>query len=194
MKELFIIAGANGSGKTTFAINFTRLNNLIFVNADIIAKEINPSNRTGGELTAGRIFFKQVDKNMKLGQSFAIESTLSGLYFKKLLKLAKKEGYILKLIYIFLDNPDVCIERIKERVLKGGHYIPENDVIRRYFRSKNNFWNIYKQLVDEWFLIYNSDLQFKEFAIGQKDEYIVNDEELFQAFKKDIDIEVSHES
>jgi predicted ABC-type ATPase len=94
--------------------------------------------------------------------------------------------------YIFLDNPTVCIERIKERVLKGGHDIPDKDVIRRYFRSKNNFWNIYKQLVDEWFLIYNSDLQFMAFAIGQKDEYIVNDEELFQTFKKDI--EVSYES
>lgn len=92
------------------------LSNLIFVNADIIAKEINPENTTGGKLAAGRVFFKEVNKHINEGKSFAIESTLSGLYFKKLINLAKNKGYIVKLIYIFLDNPEVCIERIKERV------------------------------------------------------------------------------
>jgi predicted ABC-type ATPase len=133
-----------------------------------------------------------VNSNFNDGKSFAIESTLSGLYFKKLIKLAKSHNYIVKLVYIYLDNPSVCIERIKERVLKGGHNVPDKDVIRRYFRSKNNFWNIYKNLVDKWFLIYNSDLYFMELAIGQKENFIVNNEDYFQKFIKDI--KVSHES
>ncbi len=125
-------------------------------------------------------------------QSFAIESTLSGLYLKKLIDHANKDGYTVNVIYLFLENPNVCIERIKERVLKGGHFVPDDDVIRRYFRSKNNFWNIYKNMVDSWFLISNSDLRFTEFCIGKGNDYTINDEDLFSEFIKGV--EVSHES
>jgi hypothetical protein len=66
-------------------------------------------------------------------------------------------------------------------------------VIRRYFRSKNNFWNIYRNIVDKWYLIYNSDLHFIEFAFGQNEDYVVNDDEFFMEFIKDIQ-GVNHES
>ena len=186
-KTLFIIAGANGSGKTTLAKVLTEKYNVEFVNADEIAKEIDPSNTTGGELSAGRIFFKNIMALLKKEKSMAIESTLSGLYFRNLIKKFKTAGYKINLVYIFLDTPTVCIERIKERVLQGGHYVPDTDVKRRYYRSKNNFWNIYKHLVDKWFLVSNSQLNFTEFCLGKGDDYIINDEDLFNNFMKDVE-------
>jgi predicted ABC-type ATPase len=190
--EFMLIAGANGSGKTTFAKLFTEQYQRDFINADEIAKEIDPEDTKGGELAAGRIFFKRLDKFVKEGKSFAIESTLSGIYLKKLIMKFKKLDYNVDLIYIFLETPDVCLGRIKERVLKGGHNVPEKDVIRRYYRSKNNFWNIYRLLVDKWFLIYNSDLNFVEFCIGKEKQYTINNEDLFSEFI--VDVEVKDES
>ena len=52
--------------------------------------------------------------------------------------------------------------------------------------SKNNFWNVYKEMVDQWFLVYNSDLRFKEFCIGIKDQHDINDADIFTQFIKGI--------
>ena len=140
-KEVVIIAGANGSGKTTFARSFEEKYPFAFVNADEIAKEINP-----GDI----------------------------------------ENPGVKVQAVFLENPGVCIERIRERVLKGGHFVPDADVVRRFYRSKRNFWNLYKELADEWYLIYNSKQQFIELALGQKGTYTINNKKLFNEFIIDI--------
>ena len=58
----------------------------------------------------------------------------------------------------------------------------DDDVVRRYYRSKNNFWNVYKEMINQWFLVYNSDLRFKEFCIGVKDQYDINDADIFNQF------------
>lgn len=188
-KSLYIISGANGSGKTTFAKNLQEKLKLNFVNADEIAKEIGPNNTTGGEFEAGREFFRQIREEIKNENSFIIESTLSGKYMKRLIEevKAKAKAYTVEIIYIFLEDPKVCIERIKERVLNGGHFVPDEAVIRRFYRSKNNFWNTYKQLADKWFLIYNSELSFKEFCIGAQENYKINDIDKFNEFIKDVD-------
>ncbi len=178
--KLYIIAGANGSGKTTFAKILEEEQHLFFVNADEIAKEVK------GNITAGKAFFKTTHDLIDKRESFILESTLAGKYLKDIILKVKNLDYEVELIYIFLDNPTVCIERIKERVLNGGHHISDEDVIRRYYRSKNNFWNIYRHLVKKWFLIYNADLNFIEFCAGSKENYKVNDHNIFNEFKKDI--------
>ncbi|MDD7984646.1 zeta toxin family protein [Lentisphaera marina] len=188
MSKLYIVSGANGSGKTTFSKKLTQELNIYFLNADEIAKEIDPHNTTGGEVAAGKIFFKRLQKLLKGNESFVLESTLSGKYLEKIISKAKENGYSIELIYIFLENPTVCIERIKERVLNGGHHVPDQAVIRRFYRSKNNFWNIYKNVSDRWFLIYNSELIFKEFCIGSKDNYTINDNSIFNDFMKDVEL------
>ena len=188
MSKLYIVSGANGSGKTTFSKKLTQELGIYFLNADEIAKEIDPNNTTGCEIAADKVFFKRLKNLLNENKSFVIESTLSGKYLEKIISQAKDIGYSTELIYIFLENPNVCIERIKERVLNGGHYVPDKAVIRRFYRSKNNFWNLYKNMVDSWFLVYNSELSFKEFCIGSKDNYTINDNSIFNDFMKDVEL------
>lgn len=194
-KEVVIIAGANGSGKTTFARSFEEKYPFAFVNADEIAKEIDPGDIDNPvvKVQAGRRFLREIDELSSANENFIIESTLSGRALLGWIKKLKEKGYSIRLLYIFLESPGVCIERIRERVLKGGHFVPDEDVVRRFYRSKRNFWNLYKELADEWHLIYNSKLDFTEFAFAKEGNYVINDEELFQEFIKDIE-EKSNES
>lgn len=185
-KEIIIIAGANGSGKTTFAKTFIKKYPYDFINADEIAKELNPNDLTKSKLEAGKIFFKKIDKLINENKSFIVESILSGKYLVRLIQKVKKKGYSITIVYIFLHEPNINIARIKERVLKGGHHVPDEDVIRRYYRSKKNFWEIYKQFADNWSLVYNSKTQFIEIASSENDNYVVNNEKLFDTFKKNI--------
>jgi len=182
MKTLYIISGANGSGKTTFAKNFSKVNDLYFINADEIAKELDSKNITKYKIKAGKIFFSEFNKNLKLNKSFVIETTLSGRYLINYIKKAKELKYNISLIYLFLENPNININRVKNRVLNGGHHVPQSDIIRRYYRSKNMFWSIFKDIVDTWSIYYNSDEIFEKIASNNK----VLDEEKFSIFCKDI--------
>lgn len=164
MKTLYIISGANGSGKTTFAKEFSKLNDLYFINADEIAKELDSENITKYKIKAGKIFFNEFNNRLSLDKSFVIETTLSGKYLIEYIQKAKELHYKVSLIYLFLENPQTNISRVKNRVLNGGHHIPQDDIIRRYYRSKYMFWNIYKDLSDEWNIFYNSDEVFEEIA------------------------------
>ena len=185
MKTLYIIAGANGSGKTTFAKSFASLNDLYFINADEIAKELDSKDISRYKVKAGKIFFHEFELNLKKNKSFVIETTLSGKYLVKYIKKAKKLNFHISLIYLFLETPKTNILRVKNRVLNGGHDIPTEDIIRRFYRSKNMFWNVYKNIADEWIIYYNSNEIFEEIA----DNDIIYDNEKYQEFLKDIDEE-----
>ena len=61
------------------------------------------------------------------------------------------------MIYLFLEKPESNISRVSHRVLNGGHHVPKDDIIRRFYRSKEMFMYVYKDLVDKWIMYYNSD-------------------------------------
>lgn len=181
-KELVIIGGPNGSGKSTFAQSYLKQHPMFCLNADDIAKEISPDDMSRASLAAGRVFFNKLLEYKDRNESLLIESTLSGIYLNKLIPAFHKEGYEVIMVYVFLYSPKVCIERIKERVLKGGHFVPDRDVVRRYYRSKENFWTNYKNLADKWFLVYNSENRFMEIALGIKNQFSIKNKEYFYKF------------
>ena len=183
MKELIIIGGANGSGKTTFSKQILLETGFEFLNADEIERELVIS-----KLQAGKEFFKRLDKFLETETSFILESTLSGNYLVKAIERAKIKGYLIRIIYVFLESPEDCIQRIKLRVKLGGHFVPNEDVIRRYYRSKANFWNIYKNLAEDWLIIYNSATKEpQKIAVGIGENFVVELENLFNDFLNNLE-------
>lgn len=186
-KILYIIAGANGSGKSTLASELLPTKNLEFLNADEVAKEICPEHIESVKIQAGKIVLEKLEKLLNNKKSFAIETTLAGKNHIKIIQKAKDLGYQVVLIYSYLDNPDFCENRIKVRVLNGGHDIPKEDIVRRFYRSKENFWNIYKYLVDEWNLFYNGTSEYILVAQYADNEIEIFSESLYNEFIKDFE-------
>ncbi len=188
-KQLFIIAGANGSGKSTLASELLVEKKLEFVNADEIARAINPDDMQAVRIQAGKEVFKKIDEMLLQEKSFVIETTLSGNFLVKTINQAKKQGYNTVLIYTFLKNPETCIDRIKIRVKNGGHNVPNEDVIRRYYRSKKNLWFKYRVIIDEWTVFYNGLSGYINVMKGDNENVEIFNEELYNLFMENINNE-----
>ena len=106
---------------------------------------------------------------IEAAQDFAVEVTLAGKGFERIISRLKRAGYTVTIVFIFLKSPEMSVARVRNRVAAGGHHVPTEDVVRRFYRSKRNFWHIYRELVDRWSLFYNSDEHFQEVASGERD-------------------------
>ena len=180
--NLFLIAGHNGAGKTTFLKEFVRVNKLKYINPDEIAQKISIDKFSLLTIKAGKITLKRIEKLKKEKEDFIVETTLSGKIWKTLISDFKKNNYHITLFFIYLDTPEEAIKRVAIRINKKGHYVSKEDIYRRYFRSIKNFWYIYKSLVDEWFLINNSGKIPYLIANGTKDNYQILDNDNFDKF------------
>ncbi len=156
--KCYIIAGPNGAGKTTFAENFlpVEADCLNFLNADLIARGISPFNPETVALEAGKLFLKRMDTIVSNKESFAFETTLSGLNYIERIKNWKKDGYEIILYFLKLPSEEMAIKRVQLRVAEGGHNVPVDVIIRRYHRGWENFRKYYKNLVDAWVIFDNS--------------------------------------
>lgn len=154
MPKLNLIAGANGSGKSTFREIFLKNSNLIHIDTDAIAKKINPQNPRAVDILAGKQSIKLFNDYIKNKIDFSFETTLTGKTILEKIKLAKENNFYIKLFFILTDNVNLNKYRIINRVALGGHFISEIDIERRYKRSFENLSNVLK-LSDESFIYLN---------------------------------------
>lgn len=157
-KRILIIAGPNGAGKTTFATEFLpeEADCPIFVNADLIAKGLSPFQPELAAIRSGRIMLEQIRAHAKRGESFSFETTLSGLGYARMIPRWRGWGYQVKLFFLRLPSPEMAIARVRQRVLEGGHDVPEAVIRRRFDKGWYNYEHMYRELVDEWALYDNS--------------------------------------
>jgi predicted ABC-type ATPase len=185
MKQLYVIAGCNGAGKTT--ASYTVLPDILeckeFVNADEIAKGLSPFNPENVALTSGRLMLERIKKLTDTGQSFAFETTLSTRSYRKFIVDAKKKGYSVTLLFFYLNSADLAVERVKTRVVEGGHNIPENVIRRRYVNGLKNFFELYCDEVHNWMFIENSGGEYLVIAEREEDSLAIHEIELWQEIK-----------
>jgi predicted ABC-type ATPase len=168
LPNIYIIAGCNGAGKTT--ASFTVLPEMLdcneFVNADEIAKGLSPFQPETVSFHAGRIMLERITELIDLEVDFAFETTLTTISYKNTIELARLKGYKITLLFFWLNDVKLAIERVATRVSEGGHNIPEEIIIRRYFKGLANLTNIFIDICDYWIVIDNSTNPYKFIAEG----------------------------
>lgn len=157
-KNLYIIAGCNGAGKTT--ASFTILPEIIdckeFVNADEIARGLSPFQPESVSFEAGRIMLRRIDELIEKNENFAFETTLATKSHQYKIERAKQKGYSATLLFFWLQNIDLAKERVKVRVSEGGHDIEADVIERRYIRGIRNLFDIYLPIADNVLILDNS--------------------------------------
>jgi predicted ABC-type ATPase len=159
VKDIVILGGPNGAGKTTAARALLpqELDISEFVNADEIARGLSPFNAEGAALAAGRLMLERMRNLVRVGQSFAFETTCSGRNYLNLIRQCKVEDWRVTLLFLWLPSPQAALDRVARRVREGGHGIPANVVVRRYRGGLSNMYQLYLPLADVAAIYDNSD-------------------------------------
>ena len=181
-KELYIIGGSNGAGKTTFAREFlpVYVHCSRFVNPDLIAAGLSPFNLAAVASRAGRLMLEEVERLIRTGVSFAFESTLSGKAYLRYIRQARAAGYRIHIFYLWIPDPALAVARIRDRVEGGGHDVPEIDVRRRYGRTLQNFFHAYRPLADTVHFFNNSSEEPELVFEDGNGSTVVYDEDLYR--------------
>jgi len=168
--RLYIISGPNGSGKTT--ASYSLLPELLdcseFVNSDEFAKHLAPFAPESAYITASRLMLQKVKYLFNRREDFCIETTLATRSLIKTIRQAQQQGYYVTVLYLWLNSPDIAVERVARRVRSGGHDIPEATIRRRYQMGLNYLFRSYMPVCDKWILADNSAPPFAIIAEGSK--------------------------
>ena len=183
MPNMIIIAGPNGAGKSTTAPGLLKdaLNVDDFVNADTIAEGLSAFSPQNEAIAAGRIMLKRIHELANSGANFAFETTLASRSFATWIPKLKADGYQIHLIFLWLENVELAISRVKERIKLGGHAVPIETIKRRYFSGIKNFFNLYQPLLDQWQFCDNTILEEPiVIATGSPEKTNIYDKHLWQ--------------
>lgn len=176
----YIIAGSNGAGKTTFALEFLpRFTDCTeFVNADLVAQGLSPFSPESVAVRAGRLISQRIKELVEHGRDFAFETTLSGRTNLRLINDMRLRGYQIEIHYLWIPSVELALRRIENRVRKGGHSVPESVVRRRFDRSLGNLFRLYHSLANKVVLYDNSTTQPSLVAVERNDDIEVLDKVL----------------
>jgi len=168
MPKLLIIAGPNGAGKTTSAQQLLPhvFGIFEFVNADEIARGLSPFDVESVAIQAGRLMLERMDRLLAEGADFAFETTLAAKTYVGLAKRAQALGYEVELLFVYVNDPRFCQNRVRQRVASGGHSIPPDVIVRRYYAGLFNLVNAYIPVVNKWAVHDNSENKLDLVAEG----------------------------
>ncbi len=167
---IYLIAGCNGAGKTTFAKEFLpkEVKCLRFLNADEIARGLSPLDPGASAFRAARLLLHEINECLSRRETFALESTVSGKTYIRLFQHALTLGYEIELHYLWLSNPTQAIARVRQRVKLGGHDVPVADIRRRFKRGLIHLIDDYLPLATRWILWDSRSLPAKRLAISSR--------------------------
>lgn len=159
MKRYTIFAGVNGAVKTSIykSIYYNENKNEKRINTDEMVARVGSWKDNNLQMKCAREAVKLIKHYILEGVSFNQETTLSGKSIIKNIKFAKANGFYIVMNYLGVENPEVAKERVKIRVSKGGHGIPDKDIERRYYDSLNNLNNVI-EMCDEVNIYDNTDV------------------------------------
>lgn len=157
--ELIVIAGPNGSGKTSVTQKFLHhewAEGTIYINPDEVAKEkFGDWNSKEAVLNAANYCAEWREQCLKDGISFVFETVFSAVDKIEFILRAKQAGFFIRLFFIATSNPAINASRIAHRVMKGGHDVPITKIISRYYKSIENC-KIVASIVDRLYIYDNS--------------------------------------
>ena len=156
----YVIAGPNGAGKTTFALKYLPMIASChdFINVDEIAAGLSPLGYEAGLIQAGKVFLDMLQQKIAARKDFAFETTLSGRGYLPKIAQWQKDGWCVVLIYLVVPDAEFSAQRVRQRVIQGGHNIPPEDIFRRFPRSIQNLFK-YAELCDQTLCFDNSGEQ-----------------------------------
>ena len=188
--QFIIIGGGNGSGKSTSAV-LVLPGVIPYINADEIAKGLPEVEGENKDARASRILINAVSEHEVRREDFATETTLASRSLAPRIRRLQEAGYEFQLLFFWLASPELNIQRVAERVQRGGHHIPEDVIRRRYVAGLKNFFNLYKPLANDWRTYNNSEsgktLLVAEQRLGQPE--VVHRLETWQQMKGTADNE-----
>lgn len=154
-RQLWLLAGGNGAGKSTFYARFLQPEGIAFVNADLLARTIAPERPEVVSYDAARLAEQIRERLLEAGRAFCFETVFSHLSKVDFLARAKAARYRVILVYIHLQTPALHVARVAQRVAEGGHGVPEEKVRTRLPRTLANVRRAVP-LCDETHLLDNS--------------------------------------
>ena len=185
MPRLYIISGPNGSGKTTasYGVLPELLDCSEFVNSDEFAKHLAPFAPESAYITASRLMLRKVNYLFDRREDFCIETTLATRSLIKMVRSAQQKGYFVTILYFWLNSSDIAVERVAQRVLAGGHDVPEETIRRRYRMGLRYLFHSYMHLCDKWILADNSSPPFDVIAEGSRKGLVIRDMERYHTIR-----------